>query len=79
MPKLNWDTEQKAVKQNFNGLISLFGSFAIGALVVFLSIRFPVNFILFLLVISAVFALIDWILYKILISYGVKRLEEIDG
>lgn len=78
MPKLNWDTEQKAVKQNFNGFISIFGSLALSGALVFLSIKLPFSSTLLCAMIILIFALLDWILYKVLMNYGVKRLEEID-
>jgi len=78
MPKLNWDTEQKAVKQNFNGVISIFGSLALSGALVFLSIKLPFSSTVLCVMIILIFGLVDWILYKVLMNYGVKRLEEID-
>jgi len=78
MPKLNWDTEQKAVKQNFNGLISIFGSFGIAALIVFFSVKFPLDLIKIIIAVTIIFGIIDFILYKILTNYCVKRLKGID-
>lgn len=78
MPKVNWDTEQKAVKQNFNGVIAIFGSMALSALVVFLAIKLQMSLVLSCLLLAAVFGTIDFLLYRLLISYGAKRLEEIN-
>ena len=38
-PKLNWDTEQKAVKQNFNSVIHMFLGFGLTALSIFLAVK----------------------------------------
>lgn len=43
-PKLNWDTEQKAVKQNLNSVIHIFIGFGFIALCIFLAIYFDPSF-----------------------------------
>ena len=61
-PKLNWDTEQKAVKQNFNSVLHMLLGFALTALSVFIGIKiaptyftgFMVSFII-LVILSVVF------------------------
>lgn len=48
-PKLNWDMEQKAVKQNLNSMIHMFLGFGLTALCVFLGIKFtPTPFVVFM-------------------------------
>ena len=42
-PKLNWDTEQKAVKQNFNSVIHMFLGFGLVALMIFLAVKVQVS------------------------------------
>lgn len=42
-PKLNWDTEQKAVKQNFNSVIHMFLGFGLVALMIFLASKIQVT------------------------------------
>ncbi len=42
-PKLNWDTEQKAVKQNFNSVIHMFLGFGLVALMIFLAMKVQVS------------------------------------
>ena len=78
MPKLNWDTEQKAVKQNFNGTISFLASFALGGLLIFLSIKLPFSSMIVSPIFIFIFVLLDWILYKLVMDYGAKRIESID-
>jgi len=61
-PKLNWDTEQKAVKQNFNSVLHMLLGFALTALSIFVGIKiaptyftgFMVSFII-LVILSVVF------------------------
>lgn len=43
-PKLNWDTEQKAVKQNFNSVIHMFLGFGLVALMIFIAVKVKVSF-----------------------------------
>lgn len=43
-PKLNWDTEQKAVKQNLNSVIHIFTGFALIAVCIILAIYFDPSF-----------------------------------
>jgi ABC-2 type transport system permease protein len=78
MPKLNWDTEQKAVKQNFNGVIAIFGSMGLGALIVFLGVKLQLNLILSALVLPLAFAAADFALCRVLVNYGSRRLEEMN-
>ncbi|HEY5576024.1 MAG TPA: transporter [Clostridiaceae bacterium] len=75
MPKLNWDTEQKAVKQNFNGILAILGSMGLGALIIFLGVKLQLGLLAGSMLLPAVFGVIDIVLYRILISYGTKRLE----
>lgn len=78
MPKLNWDTEQKAVKQNFNGVIAMFGSMGLSALIVFLGVKLQLSLLVSALLLPLAFAVIDFALYRILVSYGAKRLDALD-
>ena len=75
MPKLNWDTEQKAVKQNLNGVMAIFGSMGLGALIIFLGVKLQLNLLVSSMLLPVAFGVIDIVLYRILISYGTKRLE----
>jgi ABC-2 type transport system permease protein len=78
MPKLNWDTEQKAVKQNFNGVIAIFGSMGLGALMVFAGVKLQLNLLSTALLLPLVFTAIDFALFRFLSGYGPKRLEELN-
>ena len=76
LPNLNWTSETVVVKQSAATMISLFGGFGIVALqVLFLVIfkAFVPAYLLYLGFMSVVVLL----LYRILMSYGVKRFQEL--
>lgn len=77
-PKLNWDNPQKAIKQNINGVVGIFGTMGIvglfGALIVKFNIKSNGLFIA-LIVIPLIISLI---LYQKLLSYADKRFYEIE-
>ena len=78
-PKLNWDTEQKAVKQNFNVLISMIVCIALGGLTVFIIIKFGLTKWVVFALISALYAIVDLSLYYLLGTKGVKMLRKIES
>jgi len=76
-PKLDWDSEQKAVKQNFNVVINtliglVFGGLS-AALVIFADLALVPAFLL----ITGVFGLLSYGMYYLLSTKGVKLLENI--
>ncbi|MGE5627731.1 MAG: putative ABC transporter permease subunit [Solirubrobacterales bacterium] len=77
-PKLNWDTEQKAVKQNLNGTILIFGSMGLGALVIILTQISNLNIMFLSIALMFTFGIINCILYSMLKGYCVKKLNQID-
>lgn len=78
MPKLNWDTEQKAVKQNLNGVIAIFVSMGVGVLIVLIGVKLQLSLLMSSVLLPVVFGAIDIFLYKILISFGAKKLRSLD-
>lgn len=77
-PLLVWDNPQKAVKQNLNGIISMFfNSLWVGG-ILFLCARFINNHLISYVLLIIVFLAAGIILYKILISYAEKRYAEIE-
>lgn len=79
LPKLNWDSEQKAVKQNMNGLISMGASVVIGGLSVFAAIKLQLGLWTAFIMVIVVALLINILLYSLVASKGVKALENIEG
>ncbi len=77
-PKLNWDNEQKAVKQNFNPLFHMLLGAIFGAATVWASIVFDFNALTTLGIIVLVFGIIDLVLYKIITTKGVKLFKDIE-
>ena len=78
MPKLNWDTEQKAVKQNLNGVIAIFVSMGVGVLIVIIGVKLQLSLLMSSVLLPVVFGAIDIVLYKTLISFGAKKLRSLD-
>jgi ABC-2 type transport system permease protein len=66
MPKLLWDSEQKAVKQNLNSLIEMFGSFIFGGALVYIGMSFNppmlISFLVLLVLLSGLIILFHNIL-----------------
>lgn len=77
-PKLLWDNPQKAMKQNMNGVIIIFGGMFIVPLIGFLTYKYlnvPLYGYLILIIVPLVLSVV---LYKALIKYGTKRFYEIE-
>ncbi|TCZ77401.1 hypothetical protein E0485_10405 [Paenibacillus albiflavus] len=78
-PKLNWDTEQKAVKQNMNSLFSMLVNFIVAGIIVAVSIFFDVNMLVMFGSLLVLFIVLDIILYRILVTKGSKWLSKIEA
>jgi ABC-2 type transport system permease protein len=78
-PKLDWDNEQKAVKQNFNSVINMFLSLLFAGISLLLVFIFRLKLPLAFLLIVAVYGLLDLLLYRILLTRGAKQLAEMEG
>ncbi|MBU3145920.1 ABC transporter permease [Clostridium sp. CF012] len=78
-PKLQWDTEQKAVKQNLNVLISMIICVALGGLTAFMVIKLQLTKWAVFALILAVFTIVDLLLYYLLGTKGVKMLRKIES
>jgi ABC-2 type transport system permease protein len=77
-PKLNWDNEQKAVKQNFNLMINMFFGIAVAGLFVFLMVKFQLNMWYVLSIIFGIFGLLDVLLYYLLGTLGERLFNKIE-
>ncbi|GCD08420.1 putative ABC transporter permease subunit [Clostridium tagluense] len=78
-PKLQWDTEQEAVKRNFNVMISMIICIALGGLTVFMIIKFELTkWIVFALIVG-LYGVLDLLLYYLLGTKGVKMLRKIES
>lgn len=76
-PKLNWDNEQKAVKQNMNGLLNMLISVAFGALNFGLVVWLRLDYIYAFIMIFGFYIIADMLLYKFVTSYGSRLYKEL--
>lgn len=74
-PKLEWDDEIQAIKQNFLSIVPIFVSFGLSALFVFIFLKFdPLISSLTILALSSALSVFN---YKIVIEkYGLKKLDQ---
>lgn len=77
-PKLNWDNEQRAVKQNSNVLVTMAIGLLTSGIVIFPTINFHIPFSIILPSILIVFSIIDVILYKIISTRGINLYGNIE-
>jgi ABC-2 type transport system permease protein len=77
-PKLVWDNEQKAVKQNFNVVINMLASTLMAGITIFISIALKFTLPMTILLIVILFGLLDLLLYNILSTVGVRLFEKIE-
>ncbi|KOA18953.1 hypothetical protein CLHOM_26930 [Clostridium homopropionicum DSM 5847] len=71
-PKLQWDSEQKAVKQNLNVLITLIPCLVFSGITVFFVYFFKFNLVNTAILLVALYGVVDLILYKFLKSNASK-------
>jgi ABC-2 type transport system permease protein len=77
-PKLDWDNEQKAVKQNFNLMINMFLGVLVGAAVIFITVRFALNLNHAFGLIMAAGTIFNIVLYRTLSTYGERLYMSIE-
>jgi len=78
-PKLHWENEQKAVKNNMNVLFNMLIGAIVGGLSVYLVIRFKITMWIAFTAFTLVFLALDIILYYLLCTVGVKLYRKIEG
>lgn len=77
-PKLNWDNEQRAVKQNLNVLWYMISGSLITGILIFLTVKFRIPFSIVFPLIIVVFLSADIALYKIISIRGVTLYKNIE-
>jgi ABC-2 type transport system permease protein len=77
-PKLTWDSEQKAVKQNMNVMLHMLICIVIGVLTIFLVIKFKLSLNITFISLLILFSFVDVVLYYKLITKGVKIFKKIE-
>ena len=78
-PKLQWDTEQKAVKQNINVIISMIVCIALGAGTVFIIMKFGLTKWTTFALITVTLSILNGALYYLLGTRGVELLRKIES
>lgn len=78
-PKLTWENEQQAFKQNLNVIFSMIFSVLLGGAILYPTIRFIHTLWLAAGFMFVCFLLTAVILYYILMTWGVKRYRELEG
>jgi ABC-2 type transport system permease protein len=77
-PKLIWDNEQKAVKQNFNVILNMLASIIVAGLPIFISIVLHFTLLMTFLMIVVMFGILNLLLYSILSTVGARLFEKIE-
>lgn len=81
-PKLSWESEQQAVKQNFNVVFAMFlnmaAGFGLGALVFWLNKVLSLPIIMFSGVVCVILAVLAAGLYMGVMAYGVKKIGSLE-
>ena len=76
-PKLSWDNETQAIKQNFLTIIPVFGSFAILGLFISIFVFFKNNQLLSTILILVLSIILTAVIYEIVIKiFGLKNLDK---
>ena len=77
-PKLHWDNEQKAVKQNLNLMLSMVICIAFGGLTAFAVIKLNLNLIQVVVSLIALYGTLDSLLYLFIKNMGSKIFSKIE-
>lgn len=78
-PKLDWDNEQKAVKQNLNVLLSMLVSILLGGAIIYAAIRFFPSMDSAAICMFGLFSFLAVVLYLWLVTRGAALYREIEG
>jgi len=78
-PKLDWDNEQKAVKQNLNVLFSILFSILLGGAVLYTVLRFIHSPTLAAIFMVCCFSLAAVVLYYLLMTKGIEQYRKLEG
>ncbi len=78
-PKLDWDNEQKAVKQNLNALFSMLFSILLGGAVLYIVIRFIHSPILATVFMLCCFGVAAVVFYYLLMTRGIEQYRKLEG
>ncbi|MFA9397323.1 MAG: hypothetical protein ACERKV_03540 [Clostridiaceae bacterium] len=77
MPKLKWESEAKAVKQNMNGVISIFISMALAGIPVIFILKMKFSYLVIFFLYFSLYLVIDSLLFLFVYKKGPKIYDEI--
>ncbi|NTZ20310.1 hypothetical protein EXW96_23110 [Paenibacillus sp. JMULE4] len=78
MPKLHWDNEQKAVKQNLNGIYNMLIGILAAGLIFFVVFKLELSLLSTALALLVLFIGADFLLYRLLMTKGRKWFLKIE-
>ncbi len=78
MPKLHWDNEQKAVKQNLNGIYNMLIGILAAGLIFFVVFKLELSLLSTALALLVLFIGADLLLYRLLMTKGRKWFLKIE-
>lgn len=78
-PKLDWDSEQKAVKQNLNVVYSMIISSIIAGLTIYAALQFSPGLIAAVFSAVFVYGLLNVLTYYLILKKGVERFGQLEG
>ena len=78
-PKLDWDSEQKAVKQNLNVVYSMIVSGIVGGLTIYTALQLSPGIITAALSAVLVYGVLNVLVYLLLCKKGVERFKQLEG
>jgi len=78
-PKLDWDNEQKAVKQNLNVILEMFCSILLGGGIIYIVIRFFQDMAAAAAFMFGCFGLLALVLYYWLMTRGIELYRKLEG
>lgn len=79
MPKLEWDNEQKAVKQNLNVLFAVIPALIVGVITVAAIVIVRPNFAITFMVLLVIYVVIDFVVYKAVCEKGTDILKDFEN
>ena len=76
-PKLDWDNEQKAVKQNINSLLNWIPCLVVSGLVFFIVYKVELSLMITSILMFSLYGIIDLILYKLVGTKGAELYDNL--
>ncbi len=78
-PKLSWDSEVKAVKQNLNVIYNMIAGIVLGGPALYAAITFSPGIATSLVIVIGVYGGLNVLLYSLIRTKGVKRFQAFEG